>query len=200
MCNLPPLEKTDMFQYLDFSSLSGGYSAACERLPNAPAVYAFFRKIQLSEVGNGTDFVHSLLEAVRQPSAPLKRARIGPLHHIELHSFSELSLAKQHRLEVLAEDARFRNFITRIIDTSSLLQAPLYVGKTENLQTRIKQHLEPMSDLNSRLREVDIALGASILAYTVVDDGPEDLSSDVMFLIEEVISRICRPGFVSRIG
>lgn len=187
-----------MFTYVDFSRLSGGYTAACERLPEAPAVYAFFRKIQLPS--GADDFVSAILATVRQAAAPKRKSRVGPLHEVELASFSTLSDTKEKHLRQLAEDSDFREFLSLIMETSSLLQAPLYVGKAESLQSRIRQHLEPTSDLNTRLHDSNIRLTDAVLAYSVVDDPPFTLTPDVLYLIEELITRTCRPGFVSRIG
>lgn len=87
-----------------------------------------------------------------------------------------------------------------MIGTASLLQAPLYTGKAASLQVRIRQHLEPMSDLAVRLREVDTTINGCTLAYAIVDESPMTLNANTLFLIEEIITRLCRPGFVSRIG
>ena len=88
----------------------------------------------------------------------------------------------------------------QIVETASLLQSPLYVGKADKLQRRIREHLDPMSDLCTRLREADITLNGCTLVYAIVDECPVELNHQTMILIEEIISRLCRPGFVSRIG
>jgi hypothetical protein len=113
---------------------------------------------------------------------------------------SELSERKAERLSTLVQVAAFRVFLSKIVETASLLQSPLYVGKAASLQGRIRQHLDPMSDLAVRLREVGITINGCTLGYAIVDESPVPLDDQAMFLIEEIISRLCRPGFVSRIG
>lgn len=189
-----------VFTYVEISALTGGSTAACERLPDAPAVYAFFRRLQVQGNTDAETFLATITGAVKQPAAPTKTSRIGPLHRVSLESWSTMSDNKQQRLRDLASDPAFRHFLSKILATSSLLQAPLYVGKADSLQNRVRQHLEPMSDLALRLREAGISISDSILAYVVVDDPPFPLAEDALFLIEELITRICRPGFVSRIG
>lgn len=190
-----------MFTYLDFSNVRGGASAACDRLPDQPAVYAFFRNVKLPRPEAGADnFLAALNAAISARAAPDRSSRVGPLHTVRLECWSELTANKSSKLSVLAENAAFRGFLGEVIETASLLQSPLYVGKADSLQARIRQHLEPMSDLAVRLREASITINGCSLAYAIVHECPVPLDLQTMTLIEEIISRICRPGFVSRIG
>jgi uncharacterized protein YjiS (DUF1127 family) len=126
------------------------------------------------------------------------------MHSGTLESRSELSPLKRTQLEDLARDERFRFYAARVVEAAAILQAPLYVGKAEDLQRRIRQHLEPMSDLSVRLRDAGIRIGDCTLAYSMVEE--REISSDWelapqhLFLMEELITRICRPGFVARPG
>lgn len=190
-----------MFTYLDFSEVLGGAAAACDRLPDAPAVYAFFRNIKLASPGSAPAiFVASLEAAISARAAPDRFSKIGPLHKVTLECRSELTLAKAKKLQELAQSLPFRGFLADIVETASLLQSPLYVGKADALQARIRQHLDPMSDLATRLRDADISISGCTLAYAVVDECPLESDLQTMLVIEEIISRLCRPGFVSRIG
>jgi len=189
-----------VFRYLDFSEVVGGASAACDRLPPQPAVYAFFRNIKLPALASADDFLASVVTAVSARAARNRTDKVGPLHNITLECRSELSERKAETLSTLVQTASFRAFLSKIIKTASLLQSPLYVGKAVSLQARIKQHLEPMSDLAVRLRDADLTVNGCTLAYALVDESPVPLDDPTLFLIEEVITRLCRPGFVSRIG
>jgi hypothetical protein len=189
-----------VFTYLDFSEVIGGATAACARLPTAPAVYAFFRNIKLPHAGSANDFLTAVIEAITAHAAPNRTSKVGPLHKVTLECYSELSSNKAEALTLLAQSVPFRAFLSKIAETASLLQSPLYVGKAESLQSRIRQHLDPMSDLAVRLREADIKISGCTLVYTIVDESAVSLDGSTMTLIEEIISRLCRPGFVSRIG
>jgi hypothetical protein len=57
-----------------------------------------------------------------------------------------------------------------------------------------------MSDLSVRLRQAGIGINRCILVYAIIDESPVPITDQTMFLIEEVMTRICRPGFVLRIG
>ncbi len=190
-----------MFTCLDFSKVLGGAATACDRLPTQPAIYAFFRNIRLpSKESPPEDFLAALNAAVAARAAPDRSSKVGPLHMVRLECWSELTETKSDGLNVLAQNQDFRGFLRTIIETASLLQSPLYVGKADKLQDRIRQHLDPMSDLAVRLRETDITINGCTLAYAIVDQCPVPLNQQTMTLIEEIISRICRPGFVYRIG
>ena len=187
------------FRYLDLSSVPGGAATACERLPPAPAVYAFFRKLDCPS-GDPTTFLETVHAAIDAPAAPQHSSRVGPLHSVTLQSHSVLSPLKSERLRRLAALDSFRQYLAHVLERAALLQAPLYVGKADSLQLRIKQHLEPTSDLSSRLRGVGLNLDRAVLAYALMDT-PEDWNDEVtLTLVEEILTRICRPGYVARIG
>jgi len=190
-----------VFTYLDFSNILGGATAACDRLPDSPAVYALFRNIKLpSPYTTASTFVTALEAAISARAAPDRSNKVGPLHKVTLECRSDLTAAKAKRLEELGHSQSFREFLASLVETASLLQAPLYVGKAEGLQGRIRQHLDPMSDLAIRLRDANISINCCTLTYAVVEQCPLDLDNQTMLLIEEIISRLCRPGFVTRIG
>jgi hypothetical protein len=189
-----------VFSYIDFSDVIGGASVACDRLPAEPAVYAFFRNIKLPTLASADDFLESLVAAIGARAAPDRASKVGPLHQVTLECRSELSPRKAEKLSALVQSAAFRVFLGKVVGTASLLQSPLYVGKAASLQGRIRQHLDPMSELAARLREAEITINNCTLAYAIVDESPVPLDDQGMYLIEEIISRLCRPGFVSRIG
>lgn len=190
-----------MFTYLDFSEVIGGAAAACDRLPDAPAVYALFRNIKLpSPSTTSSFFVASLEAAISARAAPDRSNKVGPLHQVTLECRSDLTLVKSRKLAELSQSQPFRGFLAGLVEKASLLQSPLYVGKAEGLQGRIRQHLDPMSDLAVRLRDAGIPINCCTLAYALVEKCPLALDNQTMILIEEIISRLCRPGFVSRIG
>jgi hypothetical protein len=190
-----------VFTYLDFSKVLGGATAACARLPDQPAVYAFFRNIRVpNKDAPAEEFIEAIKAAVTARAAPDRTSKVGPLHSVRLECWSDLAEPKSGNLEKMAQDPAFRGFLRNIIETASLLQSPLYVGKADRLQDRIRQHMEPMSKLAVRLREANITINGCTLAYAIVDQCPVPLNLQTMTLIEEIISRLCRPGFVYRIG
>jgi hypothetical protein len=189
-----------VFTYVHFARAVGGTRTVCERLPCAPAVYAWFRAIDLPLPSGSEDFVESILRLIATPAAPEHRARLGPLHSVVLESGSRLSRSKLAYLSSLAENETLRRYISLVVRRASLLQSPLYVGKARDLQQRTEQHLSPMSELAVRLRAANIDLATCTLCYTVVEDIGDDPEGHILTFVEELLTHICRPGFVLRPG
>jgi hypothetical protein len=172
----------------------------CERLPAAPAVYAWFRTLRLQPNLDPETFAARLESLVAARAAPDHSARLGPMHGVTLEARSDLSSRKSLDLHRLATSEVFRTYVATVVEKASLLQAPLYVGKAQHLQRRIRQHLDPASDLATRLREIDIRLDECVLAYVIVEAADPHIEGESLTLLEEIITRICRPGFVLRPG
>lgn len=148
-----PAGEVSVLTYAALRDSRGGGAGLCERLPAAPAVYAWFRTIRVPANRGPEAFVQSILDAIEAPAAPNWRAKLGPMHTNTLESRSELSPSKRTLLDTLALNEGFRQYTARIVEAAAILQAPLYVGKAQDLQRRTRQHLDPMSDLSVRLRE-----------------------------------------------
>jgi hypothetical protein len=178
----------------------GGLRMVCERLPDTAAVYAFVRDIPLPPTHDADAFVFSIEQSIGMKAAPDHTTTLGPLHHATLQSFSELSDRKASDLRELAKMESFRLIVRSVIEHAAPLQAPLYVGKAVSLQKRFSQHIEPMSALSTRLRTAGVKLEECSLLYTELQGLPETLDSGALNLIEEILTRLLRPGFVMRIG
>ena len=188
------------FRRIDFAEVPGGAWAACERLPNAPGVYAFFSPTPIVPTGTASEFVEALNAYIEQRASPIQFARAGSLHQLSLDNFSGLSAHKKDVLRDHAEDQAFREEIATVVARCMPLRAPLYVGQTVTIQTRIKQHLSPSSDLAIRLRSTGLAIDKCVIAYRLMTDLQTLKSQEVLTLTEEIVTRLLRPGYVSRIG
>ncbi len=195
----PEAKNLPVFTRIPLNRL-GGLRMVCERLPDTPAVYAFVRDIPLPPAHDANAFVESLEQSISLRAAPDHTTNLGPLHRATLQSFSELSDRKAADLREYAKVESFRQILRSVIEHAAPLQAPLYVGKATSLQTRFSQHIQPMSSLSTRLRNAGVKLEECSLLYTELNDLPEELDSSALNLIEEVLTRLLRPGFVMRIG
>jgi len=119
---------------------------------------------------------------------------------VALDNRSTLGPKKQALLQEHAQSERFRELLANLVKKSSPLRSPLYVGQTDNLRRRITQHLDPTSDLSTRLRKENIALDECVLSYTLVEAATYMNRPQALILIEDIITRLLRPGFVARIG
>jgi len=188
------------FVRINLAEVPGGLAAACEKLPNAPGIYAFYRRIPMLSTTDKDAFCDAIVSTIGEHAAPDHRASIGPLHSLSLYSFSELSDVRTEQLKEHSDSADFRRFVGEVFATLSAMQAPLYVGKARKLQDRIRQHFRPLSPLTTRLREFNIPLDRCVLCYCLLDESMDALSEEALVLIEDIITRVLRPGFVLRIG
>jgi hypothetical protein len=117
-----------------------------------------------------------------------------------LDNQSELSRTKKENLEEYAQSGAFRKFLAEVIAAAVPLRSPLYVGQTGALQRRIRDHLAPSSGLATRLRSADIQIEDCSLAYELMPENDLYKDEQTLTLIEEIVTRLIRPGFVGRIG
>jgi hypothetical protein len=188
-----------MFQYLSLAEPIGGAQTVCDRLPAAAALYAWFRGVEIP-VATPEGSLSAIRGAIEARAAPDHHARLGHMHRVSLEARSQLPRSREEHLTELLVDEPFRHYLADLIGKAALLQAPLYVGKAQNLQRRIRQHLEPMSELSVRLRESDTEIRECVLAYTLMPDLKDFNDDKTLRLLEDIITRICRPGFVLRPG
>lgn len=188
------------YQSLDLVAVPGGSTSACHRLPDTPAIYAFFSQTLHIPTSDPEKFIEVVNRLIARKASPTHEATVGSLHRIALDNWSSLSAKKQALLQEHAQSERFREVLANLVMKSSPLRSPLYVGQTDNLRRRITQHLDPASDLSTRLRKADIALDECVLSYTLVEANTYTNQPQVLILIEEIITRLLRPGFVARIG
>lgn len=198
---LHDLGMTDpIFTYLDIRAL--GVPSAQSRIPDCGGVYAWFRNIKIPPSLSPEQFVARVIQLVSSKGAATVSGRVGPLLRTSIEAVSDLPKPKQESLRKLAVSQLFREQLSEILSASIGLQSPLYVGKARVLRTRFSQHVSMSSDLSMRLSENDIALRDCVFAYAITDadswQGQED--SDPNALIEDIVTRICRPGFVLRAG
>src|SRR5690349_2545861 len=98
------------FVQINLSETPGGLAAACEKLPNAPGIYAFYRRIPVLPTDKEA-FCEAILSTVGEHAAPNHDAQCGPLHSLSLYSFSRLSDTRTEWLQEMAESHEFRRVV-----------------------------------------------------------------------------------------
>ncbi|WP_026977601.1 GIY-YIG nuclease family protein [Flavobacterium tegetincola] len=87
----------------------------------------------------------------------------------------------------------FLNYLKNII-----LTKPFYIGKANNLQTRLLQHFkEQNSEILNHLSELKIEQTDVLIAYEVIESNLED---NINTIFEEIAQRILKPGLTKRPG
>lgn len=177
-------------------------------LPNVTAVYAWFRDLTLSEeiLASEEKFINTILQWLKDP-LPLAEN-----HETDISLFYKLGLTvksenlieeRENSLRQYATNEYIRKEIGRALEAATFLQAPLYVGKASNrLADRVWEHVNRQSDLWNRLEQVDLSLQDCLLVYVPISNF-DDVASDLIpleQLVEDIVTKLSRPGFVRQSG
>jgi hypothetical protein len=191
-----------------------GAAAICDRIPAQPGVYAFFKTFSPPdpESSDAEAFASYLInQATAQHCLP-RDGRIKPLYAVRLSSRKTVSASKRQQLIRMCESPSFRVAIDTALKHSLFFEQPLYVGKSNCLRKRIRQHLAPESTLRSRFKKVGIDIFQSRLICLQLDalagalgPPPDAVEADVPdetgeSPLEEILSKLFHPLFVQRYG
>jgi len=189
-----------------------------------PGVYAWFRVFEFGDEPEA--FYEELMREIHAPKFAPRSGSIAPYYNVEIASSGQLPTGKQKALRIALEDKTFRNQLQNNLSLGYLFQAPLYIGKSNNLKKRLSNHLKEESPLRLRLEEASVDIDKCLLFVSpqydqeigeIVQNDEGDLDSDPNeedngsfgepateldheLLIEEVLSRLFSPQFTLRIG
>jgi hypothetical protein len=174
-------------------------------LPRGSAVYVWRRHLTPpSEIaGNGALFARWMAEAVKVPSAKLPRQDLS--HFLSVDGVSlggnPLTDDKVSTLREWLIDAQSRKWMAKFVGSVSDLAPPLYVGESDELPRRIKEHLNGDTDFSTTL----LALGLkwTDCRLSVCPVPSEMLKVDAKArrtLIEMIVARLAIAGSTSRPG
>ena len=74
------------FVSINLSEIPGGLAATCDKLPNAPGIYAFYRRIPQLSTTDKDAFCETIRSTVAEHAAPDHNTSVGPLHSLSLYS------------------------------------------------------------------------------------------------------------------
>ena len=175
------------------------------RLPGGSAIYVWKRLLAppAQVVGNGVLFSKWLADAVKVPSAKLPRTELA--HFLALDGVSlggsPLTDEKLLTLRDWMTDGPSRRWLVSVLASITDLAPPLYVGESEDLPRRIKEHLAGESDFSGALSRLGLKWADCRLSVCSVP--PEFLKADAKSrrtLIELVVARLAIAGSTSRPG
>lgn len=201
---------------------NGALEALVERVPTTPGIYAFFKDIVLN-TDTAESFYNDLNKEMLAKKFIDREGSINPLYHIVLKSKTEVSKTKSEQIRRLCDDELFRTSVAKALRMSLIFQAPLYVGKSNNLRSRIKQHFDDSSVLNQRLSAAGISIQQTSLVLMPLvhevlvpqddsrliaepNEAPNDFENEIeqedsqSIIFEEIFSRLFSPLFTVRYG
>lgn len=206
------LNKPEGAVLYNLTAFESGASAVLDRISMSQSgIYAWFRVYQFREKPN--EFADDLMAAIRAPKFQSRTSHISPYYEIDLRSKSYIPPGKEAQLRAALNDSEFLGSVKYALESSLLFQAPLYVGKSNDLKSRIKQHLSSGSALKERLSEVGIDIEKTYLLIIPSSTGTSeeedkstgDSEADLEVaapesLFEEIFSRLFNPSFTIRLG
>ncbi len=168
-----------------------------------PAVYAWFQDLTLSEtvLHSEEKFVDTIMQWFMNPQSEKREAHISPFYEVGITIKSKnLSSDKEEDLRQYAHRENTRREIGRVLEAMSVFQSPLYIGKADKLADRIWDHIDRKSGLRDRLETAGLSLDNCLLAYVQISKSDGETQTSLVRLVEDIITRLSRPGFVLRIG
>jgi hypothetical protein len=183
-----------------------GHDRMTENVPAQSAVYAWKRRFQPPR-GIEADPVALaawIAETVKTPSAILPPRELS--HYLLLHGISiggaPLTDEKLNTLKLWATEAKSRRWLLTIVQSIGTLAPPLYIGETDNLARRVKDHLGYKTGFSLTLRDkLNLTWRDCELWYCSVPG--EFLAIDAKgrrTLVELLVARLTVAGCTSRPG
>jgi hypothetical protein len=194
------------FQFVRFQQVANSDSRR-SRLDERPAVYAWYRRLEPQESSAEAlqQHVDSLLLSA---TSPLLCGKVGYLYRVTVQEQpGPLPDEKRDYLHRLLRDASFRDYLRAFLRHATVLQAPLYVGKTVRLRTRVGEHIDGVnSDLLELLATANLSLSDCVLRFTYT--GPSSGNNAPLpggtekrtLLLEDLLTRLTPAAFVRRPG
>ena len=191
---------------LDLERCYVGQDRMTENVPDRSAVYAWKRKFQPPSgiVSDPVALADWVARTVKTPSAVLAQRELS--HYLLLHGISigggPLTDDKLNTLSTWATEAKSRRWLLQIVQSIGVLTPPLYIGETDNLARRVKDHLGNKTDFSQTLSEkLSLTWQDCDLWYCLVPD--EFLTIDAKArrtLLELIVARLTVAGCTSRPG
>jgi hypothetical protein len=177
-------------------------------VPSTPGIYAWRRSVHSlkAHLGSAGAFANEIERFFRTPLG-----RIGPralAHFVWLDGLqiggSDLPDGRTQELRVFLQNIKNRRAMLQILSAAIEIAPPLYVGETENLRRRTKEHLTGQTQFAERLfQESKQTPSALRLSYIAIGDlhlqDVEDARSH-RTLSELLIAKLTLATLTSRPG
>ena len=209
-------EKTAPFHVARFSQIASSEARGLS-LKMKPAIYAWYRTLQLDQAtGSADQFLYALESLLSSKLSQPHVKRLGFLYEVSIQeSGGTLSRRNWELLEVISADPSARIYLAEVLETATFLQAPLYVGKALDLRRRVGEHIDGATELFSSFEEAGIAIDSLIVRFRYIRRQDIDQllpknklggklghnpADAIAFLIEELLTRLSPSAFVRRPG
>jgi hypothetical protein len=190
----------DLLQHRDSGALGS-------LIPSLPGIYIWRRAFNIADAEelSADEFVKWVVGQCSRPVAKVSRVSLS--HCLTSHGLSigggELPPDKLNALELVATDHRMRNVVLGYIAQLSAFAPPIYVGQTDDLNERLRSHLDGQTGLEIYVTG-SLGLTLADLRVDFVQTGTSrDGSQNAIRnrqLLETIAQRVLAPFAVQRIG
>lgn len=183
---------------LRLSKFPLGVASAVSRIASAqPGIYAWYKCYEYPS--DYENFCKRLMDDCAAPKFAPREGDLKPYYRVKISSSGDISAGKREAITKRTQCEKFRARLGASLTKLSLFQCPLYIGKSIDLQERIRQHLSEGSSLRGRLAEHSISI-ENTLILIIPSEGESSAEKPDEDLYEEIFSRLLNPLFNLRIG
>jgi len=101
-------------------------------------------------------------------------------------------------LGLLDEDSNTRQAFAHTLEVLISSFPPIYIGKAENLRSRLSDHFDGKSDVLSRIQDAGIPVDDIYISFIQDELTVED--KEITTSIEEILQRLTNPAHTKRYG
>jgi hypothetical protein len=203
-CLVQQLSVDPPITLMHLRGFTGSDHAFLSRIPpSTSGIYAWYQPFEFRDDPEG--FYQDLLASLQRKKFADRTNTLGPAWKVTLSSESGISSTKKRRLDDTISSALFRSYLQASLSLSVYFQSPLYIGRAQDLRSRIEQHIANGSPLRTRLEAIQIDIRkCSLLFVPLISDTALDqaemINDDWDELYEEIFSRLFEPRFTMRYG
>lgn len=180
-----------------------------DRLPTNPGVYIWrywpspnsLNKEGLIKFINELNASFPIYEEIlknNRATVTMQRTAFGERGGEGLLGINKANKKIQNLLNYMETDQVSREKLASILETMISTAPPLYIGKADNIKTRLIQHFNLETDFSVRLKESLIPIKDIYVSFLIDEVSEED--KIITTGIEEILQRITNPPLTKRYG
>ena len=165
-------------------------------IPKKPGVYSWYRRLSVDDV-SPQEFKKTLAARMHTNAVlPTFLGTTGPYAVGLSPNKSKLSPKKEPLADAVASVQLHRSRFAHALLVASIFQAPMYVGKADDLRVRLKEHRDGNTGFSKRMINRHLMPNELVVAFVSFDKLPARTNE----LLEYVITILATPPFVKRRG
>lgn len=178
------------------------------KIPTFSGVYIwrYWPDIPSLESEGLIDFLSKLQKNFPQQLEELKNSRVDvtikrtPFGTGEDGRFLGISNEKKinNILGLLNEDSNKRQAFAHTLEVLISSFPPIYIGKADNLRSRLSDHFEGKSDVLPRIQSAEIPVNDIYISFIKDELTVED--KEITTSLEEILQRLTNPAYTKRYG